>query len=216
MAKHNNPIKNIKKKITSDTTNLVCEALKEGRSSDSLVSEDNKPKVEKKRVHELGKTLREIKIDMAQLQDWRDGNGMPAKCLLDVYKAVGLMQEAEAFKARTGLSVIPAMQITCTRRTFEVLKDFVITNWEWWPIDIVGDEKVVWLPGWEHAPRHCPHKIKAKIRNSLHYDFAGTSYAPFLDDDLDVDKDDMKIFFHDREATTQEEELLVKKDQDKK
>jgi len=194
-----------KRKVSTEATKLVREALKEARSGDFSVPEDEKSKLEEKPTHELGKTLFEASADIGTLSKWRDANGMPVKCLMDVYEATGIVREAQAFKNRTGLSVIPSMQITCTRHTFEALKDFITDNWMWWPIDLIGDEKVIWKPGWEHVKRQFPHKIKAVIRNSLHDDFAATAFAPLVDDDLNAAANDMKLFFHDREKTKEEE-----------
>ena len=86
--------------------------------------------------------------------------------------------------------------------TLNQLKAFIVENWEWWPMELAGNDHVVWKDGWEHKKRNSAHSIKARVRNSLAYD--AEQYGPFIADHKTLLTDADKFWFYDRELTVQE------------
>ena len=193
-------------KIGAIINDAVREAVKKAPGSAKASEMEDKSSDEKKRIHDLGKEVFEASIDWTKLEDWRDENGMPVKSFIDVYQAIGLVPPMREWKAKTGLPIIPQMQIGCPFGTYNQLKGLIQSNWENWPIELVGNDKVEWKDGWEHKPRNHSHSVKVYVRNSIKYD--ADQVGPFINDEKTLSTDDNKVWFYERGMTEEEEKGL--------
>ena len=124
----------------------------------------------------------EVNFDELKEQTMPDSD-LPLYGMVGIYKVTGLYDIIEKFVKENGLtSVDPKQLLFCNFTTLTRLKAVISVNWQTFNIDMTENEKVFWKPGQPKARRKYPKKMRAKIRNSVNYNFA--YFCPALDEEL--------------------------------
>lgn len=135
----------------------------------------------------MEKEITRVTLDFDDLRDkTMPDSDLPLYGMVGVYKVTGIFSIVEKFAKENGFkSVDPKELLFCNLSTMKKLKGIITTNWETFNIDMSEDEKVFWKPGELKTRRKRAKKMKAKIRNSVNYNFA--YFCPGLDEEVPDD-----------------------------
>lgn len=128
-----------------------------------------------------------IDLKFDALQAWRDtdNNNIPICSFLALYRASGVQEElAKLREQRVELpdKLVPLDNLACNFYTFQRMRNLIQKNWEYYALDIDGDNHVFWDPKRPNHKRAAKKKIKTKIYQSINMDCL--NFCPSVDDNL--------------------------------
>ena len=129
-----------------------------------------------------------IKLDFVKLRDYLsdDKEKLPIHGMVGFYRASGVLEAWQKFLQDRNLDgADPKQYMFCNSSTMMTMRGLIENNWQTFNIDLLDNNKVEWKPKEPHARRKRPKKWKAKIRNSVNYDFG--YYCPMLDEEVEDD-----------------------------
>ncbi|MBO7735540.1 MAG: hypothetical protein J6S67_23445 [Methanobrevibacter sp.] len=162
-----------------------------------------------------GKTLVEIarvELDFDEISKWRKtaADDLPVCSLLSLYEACGMSQIIRDYLEDHPEGQITGLDsLTCNFYTMQRMKNFIMDVWSRYSLSITEDNKVKWdTHRYAKGVAHKPREPKAKIRNSINFDFV--NFCPSVDDDLP----DNVLVFSMPKPTPPEDEVVVLTDEE--
>jgi len=133
-----------------------------------------------------------IDLDFDELEDWRkeDADDIPICSMISFYRACGMTDFIEKYKAEEGKNIVPLDNLACNFKTLQKIKDFIETMWSEYSLDIDQDNHVFWdTKTYGKNERHYAKKLNPRVLNSLNQDFL--NFCPGVDESLE---DDILVF----------------------
>ena len=141
--------------------------------------------MEKKEKKELIEIAR-VNLDFDAISQWRktEADDLPPCSTLSFYEACGIMQAIKDYIAEhEGVQMTGLDNLSCNFYTMQRIKNFIFDFWRRYSLTILEDNKVTWdTHRYAKGVAHKPKEPKARIRNSVNYDFM--NYCPSVNDDL--------------------------------
>lgn len=127
-----------------------------------------------------------VDLDFDAISQWRktEADDLPPCSMMSFYEACGVMQLIRDYVAENkGKQVTGLDNLRCNFYTMQRIKNFITDIWRRYSLTILEDNKVAWdTHKYAKGIAHRPKELKARVRNSVNYDFM--NYCPKVDDDL--------------------------------
>lgn len=126
-----------------------------------------------------------IELDFDAIRQWRKtgADDLPACSVLSFYEAAGVTQIIRDYLEGADTQVTALDNLSCNFYTLQRIKNFINDIWSRYSLTISEDNKVEWdTHRYTKGVAHKPREPKARIRNSINYDFI--NYCPSVNDDL--------------------------------
>lgn len=126
------------------------------------------------------------KLDFEKLRAWRnsDEKQFPILGFIDFYRACGALDEIAPIMKEKGRQICPVEIFFCTPETLMKIRNLIYETWEKFNIEY-KDGQIQWIPGQPHTQRKHGKKLKAIIRDTLHWEQG--ELCPNIDGNIEQD-----------------------------
>lgn len=126
------------------------------------------------------------KLDFEKLRAWRspDDKELPILGFIDFYRACGVLDEITPIMKEKGRQICPVEIFFCAPETLIKIRNLIHDTWAKFNIEY-KDGKIQWVPGQLHTQRKRGKKLKAIVRDTLHYE--QRQYCPNIDSNIEQD-----------------------------